>query len=407
VKARSSQTESQLSVRNATEVLALNSRVDAINRLAPPLSLLGEQFQSTHPRLKIVMLGPSLTSSLGNGAAAMYRGLVRELTGRGHEVLYLERASIGRRTRRDWPKLTFGRVEQYGSLAELKSRYADSVRDAEFVMVGSHISEGIEIGEWVTGSAQGATAFYDLDSRGTLANLKKGRASYISAALIPRFRIYLSFTGGPLLQHFERQYGSSMARPLYPSVDARLFFPEHSEIKWDLGYLGPYNAERQPPLERLFLEPARRRREDRFIVAGSQYPRSVRWPKNVKRIPLIPGARRRVFYNSLRFTLSITPPGAVTIGFAPSPRLFEAAACGTPVITEFWPGLDTFFTPDEEILVSHSADETMIYLDEISELDRRRLGYRARERVLAKHTTRHRAAELEKYALEVLKLSNA
>jgi spore maturation protein CgeB len=131
------------------------------------------------------------------------------------------------------------------------------------------------------------------------------------------------------------------------------------------------------------------------------------WPKNVKRIPLVPPARRRAFYNSQRFTLNITPPGAIAIGYSPSARLFEAAACGTPIITEFWPGLDTIFTPDEEILVSHSADETMIYLEEISELERRRLGYRARERVLARHTTRHRAAELETYALEVLKLSAA
>lgn len=247
MKTRSSQTDPQLSLRNATEVPALNSRLDAQSLLAPPLSLLGERFQSTHPRLKIVMLGPSLTSSLGNGAAAMYRGLVRELTARGHDVLYLERASNRRSARRDWPRLTFGRVEQYGSLGELKSRYTDAVRDAEFVIVGSHISEGIEIGEWVTSSAQGATAFYDLDSRGTLANLKKGRAGYISESLIPRYRMYLSFIGGPLLHQIETQYGSSMARPLYPSVDARLFFPEHSELKWDLGYLGPYNAERQPP----------------------------------------------------------------------------------------------------------------------------------------------------------------
>ena len=407
MKTRSSQLEAQWSVRNAGEVLALNSQFGMKDPQAPPLSFLGEHFQSTHPRLKIVMLGPSLTSSLGNGAAAMYRGLVRELTGRGHDVLYLERASNHRSPRRDWPKLSFGRVERYGSLAELKTRYADAVRAAEFVIVGSHMREGIEIGEWVTGSAQGATAFYDLDSRGTLTNLKRGRPTYISAALIPRYRMYLSFTGGPLLHHFQAQYGASMARPLYPSVDARLFFPEQSDIKWDLGYLGPYNAERQPPLERLFLETARRRREGRFIVAGSQYPRSVRWPKNVKRIPLVPGAARRAFYNSLRFTLSITPPGAITIGYGPSPRLFEAAACGTPVITEFWPGLDTFFAPDEEILISHSADETMIYFDEISEPDRRRLGDRARDRVLAKHTTRHRAAELEKYALEVLKISAA
>jgi spore maturation protein CgeB len=269
------------------------------------------------------------------------------------------------------------------------------------------MSEAIEIGEWVTHNAQGATAFYDLDSVGTLSKLNQGKAGYISAALIPRYHIYLSFTGGPLLDQFEMEFGAPMARPLYSAVDAKLFFPEQLELKWDLGYLGAYSGERQPALDRLFLEPARRWSEGRFVVAGSQYPRSVRWPKNVKRAPLVPPARRRAFYNSQRFALSITPSSSISVGFSPSARLFEAAACGTPVITEFGPGLDTFFTPDEEILISHSPDETMIYLEEISELERRRLGYRARERVLAKHTTRHRAAELESYALEVLKVSVA
>ena len=306
-----------------------------------------------------------------------------------------------------FPNCPFGRAEHYHSLVELKDQHAAAMRDADFVVVGSHIREGIEIGEFVTSTAQGATAFYDLDSPGTIANINKGRPGYISAALIPRYQMYLSFTGGPLLDHIEKHYGSPMARPLYSSVDARLYFPEASELKWDFGYLGVCNAERQPALDRLFLEPARRWNEGRFVVAGSQQARLMRWPKNVRRVPLVPPGKRRAFYNSQRFTLNITAPGVIAIGYSPSARLFEAAACGTPIITEFWPGLDTIFTPDEEILISHSADETMIYLEEISELERRRLGYRARERVLAKHTTRHRAAELETYALEVLKLSAA
>lgn len=406
MKTRYSQPDAPLSARNGNGTLNLDSRLNTEGLLTPPRSLLGQKFQPNRPKLKIVMLGPSLTSSLGNGAAATYRGLVRELSMRGHDVLFLERGAANR-GHRDWPKLHFGRVEHYDGLADLKNRHVAAVRDADFVLVGSHISEAIEIGEWVTQSAQGATAFYDLDSPGTVAGLKKGRAGYVSAALIPRYQMYLSFTGGPLLEYVETALGSPMARPLYSSVDARLFFPEYSEIKWDLGYLGAYNRERQPALERLFIEPAQRWSEGRFAVAGSQYPRSVHWPKNVKRMPLAPGAKRRAFYNSQRFTLNLTPPSALATGFSPSPRLFEAAACGTPVVTEFWAGLDTFFVPDEEILVSHSADETMIYLEEISELDRRRLGYRARERVLAKHTNRHRATELEQYALEVLKLSVA
>jgi spore maturation protein CgeB len=404
MKKRHSQPGMQL--RKPADLLKSDSRIDTETLLTPPRSLPGQKFtQGGRAQLKIVILGPSLTSSLGNGAAAAYRGLIRELSARGHEVLFLERGHAERMARRDYPKLQSGRVERYSTLAELKSRHAAEVRDADFVVVGSHVNQAIEIGEWVTHQAQGATAFYDLDSAATLAKLRQEKIGYISAALIPRYQIYLSFTGGPLLDVIETEFGSPMARPLYPAVDAKLFFPEPSEQKWDLGYLGAYSGQRQPALERLFLEPARRWSEGRFVVAGSQYPRSVRWPKNVKRVPLAPLARRRAFYNSQRFTLCITPANAGSSGFSPSARIFEAAACGTPVITEFWTGLDVFFTPDEEILISHSPDETMIYLEEISELDRRRLGYRARERVLARHTTRHRAAELESYALEVLKVA--
>jgi spore maturation protein CgeB len=393
-------------LRTLTETPELNSRIDTETLIAPPRSLLWNKFtQPNRPQLKIVILGPSLTSSLGNGAVATYRGLLRELSARGHDVLFLERGDATRVGRRDLPELRSGQVEFYGTLADLKSRYADTVRDADLVVVGSHMAEAIEIGEWITQHAQGATAFYDLDSAGTVAKLKHGKAGYISAPLIPRYQMYLSFTGGPLLESFETEHGSPMARPLYSGVDAKLFFPEQTDHKWDLGYLGAYSGERQPVLERLFLEPARRWSEGRFVVAGSQYPRSVRWSKNVKRIPLVPPAKRRAFYNSQRFALVIAPPNAAAIGYSPSARLFEAAACGTPVITEFWPGLDSFFTPDEEILVSHSSDEAMIYLEEISELERRRLGYRARERVLARHTMRHRAAELESYALQLLKAS--
>jgi spore maturation protein CgeB len=133
------------------------------------------------------------------------------------------------------------------------------------------------------------------------------------------------------------------------------------------------------------------------------YPRTIRWPKNVKRITHLSPVKHRAFYNSQRYTLNVTRANMIAAGFSPSVRLFEAAACGTPIISDFWPGLDTFLKPDEEILISHSSDETLIYLEEISETDRRRIGQRARDRVLSKHTAKHRAAELEAYALEVLK----
>lgn len=363
----------------------------------------GERPVPGRPKLKIVILGLSITSSWGNGHATTYRGLVRELCGRGHDVLFLERDTEWYAANRDLPRPPYGRTELYDSLKELKGRFGAAIREADFVMVGSYVQEGIAIGDWVTRTAHGATAFYDIDTPVTMANLIKGKVEYLSSSLIPRYQMYLSFTGGPLLEYLEDHYGSPMARPLYCSVDASLYFPEQRELKWDLGYMGTYSDDRQPTLNRLLLEPARHMSDRRFVVAGPQYPRAIRWPRNVKRYTHLPPSKHRAFYNSQRFTLNVTRASMIAAGYSPSVRLFEAAACGVPIISDSWPGIETFFKPGEEILISTSSDETMIYLDEISEQDRRRIGYRARERVLAEHTARHRAAELEQYILEVLK----
>jgi spore maturation protein CgeB len=368
-------------------------------------SASGDSLVSTSRKLKIVILGLSITSSWGNGHATTYRALVRELCALGHDVLFLERDTEWYASNRDLPNPPYGRTELYSSLKELKQRFTADVRRADLVIVGSYVMEGIEIGEWVTRIAEGPTAFYDIDTPITMARLIKGGVGYLSAALIPRYQMYLSFTGGPLLNFIEEHYGSPMARPLYCSVDTSLYFPEERDLKWDLGYMGTYSDDRQPTLERLLLEPARRLNEKKFVVAGPQYPRSVRWPKNVKRFTHLPPGKHRGFYNSQRFTLNVTRANMIAAGFSPSVRLFEAAACGTPIISDFWEGIDSFFKPDREILISGSAEETLAYLQETSEVERRNIGQRARERVLREHTARHRALELENYAREILKFS--
>ncbi len=390
---------------NSTVVIGRDNRsaapvfeLDPVGLFSQRPHLNGHKFQE-RPRLSIVILGLSINS---NCHVTTYRGLARELRVRGHDVLFLERDTEGHSVHRDLPNPTQGRTELYSNLKELKNRFAAAVREADFVMVGSGLQDGIAISDWVTRTAQGATAFYDVDTPTTMAGLIGGEGEYILAALIPRFQIYLSVTGGSALEYIEEKFDSPKARPLYCSVDASLYFPEHREMNWDLGYLGAYSSDRQPALERLFLEAARHWNDGRFVVAGAQYPRSIRWPRNIKRISHLPSTRHRAFYNSQRFTLNVARTGMITLGFSPSVCLFEAAACGTPIISDSWPGIEKFFKPDEEILVSHSSDETLVYLEEISELDRRRIGYRARERVLSSHTARHRAAELENYILEIV-----
>jgi spore maturation protein CgeB len=354
------------------------------------------------PHLRIVILGLSLTSSWGNGHATTYRGLVRELDGMGHDVLFLERDVPWYAENRDLPCPPYGRTELYSSLRELKRRFAAAVREADLVIVGSYVPEGIAIGEWVTHTAQGATAFYDIDTPVTLARLERNDAEYLTPSLVARYDLYLSFTGGPTLDRIESRYGSPMARPLYCSVDPALYFPEAVEAQYDFGYMGTYSNDRQPALDRLLVEPARRWLKGRFVVAGPMYPQTIKWPANVEYIEHLSPAEHRAFYNSLRFTLNVTRADMVRAGFSPSVRLFEAAACATPIISDYWQGLNTFFEVGEEILVARSPQDVLRYIRQMPEGERRAIGKRARARALGEHTARHRAMELAGYAGELL-----
>jgi spore maturation protein CgeB len=351
------------------------------------------------PALDIVILGLSITSSWGNGHATTYRGLVRELTARGHHVLFLERDVPWYAENRDLPYPPGCRTALYQDMTDLKHRFAGAVREADLVIVGSYVPEGVPVGEWVTRAATGVTAFYDIDTPVTLAKLERGDTEYLAPALISRYDMYLSFTGGPTLRHIERKYGAPTARPLYCSVDHTLYYPEPVEIRWDLGYMGTYSDDRQPTLDALLLEPARRWSRGRYVVAGPQYPETIAWPANVTRELHVPPRAHRAFYNAQRYTLNVTRAHMVAAGYSPSVRLFEAAACGVPIITDTWEGLETLFVPDEEILTARHEDDVLRVLREIPERDRRAIGARARERVLAEHTAAHRAAELEDYVL--------
>ena len=353
------------------------------------------------PALRIVILGLSITSSWGNGHATTYRGLVRELGARGHDVLFLERDVPWYAANRDLHALHPARIELYSGVRELVGRFGGEVRDADFVMVGSYVPEGMAVGEWVITTARGISGFYDIDTPVTLARLARGDCEYLSPALIRRFALYLSFTGGPTLEHLERHYGAPRARPLYCAVDPSLYYPERREERWELGYLGTYSPDRQHALEALLIEPARRWARGRFAVAGPQYPSGVDWPANVQRIDHLPPAEHRAFYNAQRFTLNVTRADMARAGYSPSIRVFEAAACATPIISDRWQGLETFFTPGKEILTARTPQETLYYLRELPEAERAALGWGARVRVLAGHTAAHRAAELEAYIREL------
>jgi spore maturation protein CgeB len=350
--------------------------------------------------LDVVVLGRSITSSRGDGHATTWRALLGALAARGHRITFLERDLPRHAAHRDLTQPPFCRTALYDSVAELREAHGGTLHDADAILVGSSVPEGAAVLRLALALSRGTVAFYDLDTPATLARLRRGDCESLDATLIPRLDLYLSFTGGPTLAALERELGAPLARALHGSADPELPRPGEVPPSWDLGYVGTYGADRQPAIEELFLEAARRRPARRFAVAGPPIPASSRWPANVERIEHLPPAGHAGFYAAQRFTLHVTRADLVRVGWSPSERLFEAAASATPVLSDPWPGLETFFEPGRELLIVRTCGDVLRALQRVGDEERRALGERARRRVLAEHTAAHRARALEGFLRE-------
>ena len=345
--------------------------------------------------LDIVVIGLAISSSWGNGHATTYRSLLKGMQRRGHRITFLERDQPWYAQHRDAPALSYCSMQLYADATDLRERFAELIRHADAVIVGSYVAEGRSIIHWMLEEATGVRAFYDIDTPVTLADLANDSCGYLAREQIPQLDLLLSFTGGPTLSRLESTYGARLAVPLYCSVDAERYRDLHVARDIDLGYMGTYSKDRQPGLERLLNETARRLPHRAFSVVGAQYPQELSWPANVCRLDHLGPDEHPYFYSRQRFTLNLTRADMRAAGYSPSVRLFEAAACGTPIISDRWPGLTELFAEAEEILTAEHASEVVAYLREVSNAQARRLAAAARARVLASHTGDRRAEELE------------
>jgi spore maturation protein CgeB len=345
--------------------------------------------------LDIVILGLSLSSAWGNGHATTYRALIAGLAAEGHSTLFLERDVPWYAGNRDLPEPGFCDLALYRSLPELVGRFGRRLAQADAVIVGSYVPEGAALIDRLLAERIRPLLFYDIDTPVTLAALDRGEHKHLRPDQIPRLDGYLSFSGGKVLTHLERLRGARRAEPLYCAVDPdRYLHAPDSVARWDLGYLGTYSEDRQPGLERLLLEPARQLPDRRFVVAGPMYPADIDWPDNVERIEHLPPARHAAFYNAQRFTLNVTRADMRRMGWSPSVRLFEAAACGTPVISDPWEGLTELFPDGEAIVVARRTADVVETLTALPEPRRQAIGAAARARVLRWHSGRARARHL-------------
>lgn len=350
--------------------------------------------------MKITFFGLTLSSSWGNGHATPYRAILRALCRQGHRTTFFERNVPYYAARRDFISCDYTDLVLYESWDGVRGHALQCAGDSDAVIVGSYCPEGARIAEEVLAFSRPLRVYYDLDTPITLAGLDAGKEEHLRAAQIPEFDVYLSFTGGGILRELEQRWGARMARPLYgcvdPEVHARV--APRPEYECDFSYMGTYAADRQQKLDMLFLEPSRRRQAMRFVLAGSLYPWEWQWGENVRRFEHIAPQEHPTFYSSSRLTLNITRDGMAKYGYCPSGRFFEAAACGTPVVSDRWKGIETFFADDEMFLVENS--EQVLNALEAAGDELNRVAARARERTLDQHTGERRAQQLVSYLEE-------
>jgi len=344
-----------------------------------------------------VVFGLSVSSSWGNGHATLWRGLIKALGGLGHRVVFFERDQPFYASHRDLCEIPGGELILYPSWDEVRKRAEQHLTDADAAIITSYCPDAVTASDEVLGSPVRVRCFYDLDTGVTLDRVRSGqRVEYLPERGLADFDLVLSYTGGQALAELKTQLGARHVAPLYGSVDPDVHHPVPPEERFraDLSYLGTYSADRQAALDDLFLEPARRRPDLRFTVAGPQYPADFPWRENIFFNPHVPPAEHAAFYCSSRLTLSVTRRPMAELGYCPSGRLFEAAACGVPILSDEWDGLDYFFEPGREILVARTTGHAM---DALAMSDERlmQIARAGRDRALSNHTAARRALELE------------
>src|SRR5579884_3206043 len=236
--------------------------------------------------MKLVIFGLSITSSWGNGHATTFRALCRALHERGHRIVFFEHNLEWYASNRDMPQPPFCDLRLFERWDEVLSDARRELSDADVAMVGSYFPDGPQAIEEVFASSAVVKTFYDIDTPITISQLREtGRTDYVRADQIPGFDLYFSFTGGPMLQEIESRFGARRAVPLYCSFDPDEYrrFKINKKFACDMSYMGTYAPDRQPKIDEFLCETARRLPEQKFIVAGPQYPKATSWPVNVRR----------------------------------------------------------------------------------------------------------------------------
>jgi spore maturation protein CgeB len=348
--------------------------------------------------MRFVIFGLTVSSSWGNGHATLWRGLLKAMSRRGHTAVFYERDVPYYSTIRDrWMPPERIRVQLYDSVDQIRADAERELSSADVALVTSYCFHGREASRLIFDSQARLSIFYDLDTPVTLDFLQTGRpVPYLPEEGLSGFDLVLSYTGGRALSELQTQLGATAVAPLYGWVDPEAHAPSaiDQQLRSALSYLGTYAPDRQASLEELFINTAHLLPDQRFLIGGAQYPEGFPWAPNIYFVRHLPPALHPGFFCSSRATLNVTRRVMAEYGFCPSGRLFEATACGVPLLSDTWEGLESFFVPGEEILPVRTCSDVLNSLS-LTDRELRIIAEAGRTRTLEHHTAEQRLMELE------------
>lgn len=339
--------------------------------------------------MKIAFWGSSLVSAYWNGAATYYRGILRALAQRGHEIAFYEPDAYDRQKHRDIDDPDWAHIVVYnpGDMGEVERCLGTSAK-SDVVVKASGVGVLDEFLEARISGLGDSTCrvFWDVDAPATLERLAANPHDPFGPAL-PRFNLVLTYGGGTRVTEEYQQRGARACHAIYNAFDPDVHFPALPDHRFagDLSFLGNRLPDREARVEEFFLRAAQLTPSKRFVLGGSGW-HDKPVPPNVNYVGHVYTADHNAFNCSARAVLNISRDSMARYGFSPATRVFEAAGAAACLITDEWEGIETFLLPEKEILVARSGAEVAKIVGELTPDRARSIGEAARKRVLTEHT---------------------
>lgn len=350
--------------------------------------------------MRVAFIGSSLVSCYWNGAATYYRGLLRALAARGHEITFLEPDAFDRQANRDIPDPDWARVVVWPATPDGVARALDEAGGADLVVKASGVGvfdRELEAAVPALRRPGSLVAFWDVDAPATLDRTGADPADPFRD-LVPRYDVVFTYGGGDPVTLAYGRLGARACVPVYNALDPATHHPVPPDPRFagtDLGFLGNRLPDREARVEEFFLGAAARSPGRRFLLGGAGWGDKPGMPANVRYLGHVGTADHNALNSSCLAVLNVNRASMAAYGFSPPTRVFEAAGAGACLVTDAWEGVEAFLEPGREILVARDGAGVAAHLAALDPARARAIGGAALRRVLAGHTYDRRAALVE------------